>query len=303
MQLDTLSFSWIAIIAFSLFILVGNPLILMIILGILGYTKRTGFLVGLTVAQVSEFTFIMIALGVKVGDLPQDILSFATVVGMITIAISTYMIMYSDALYAFFEPYLGIFERKGKKVETQRSKKTKPYDIILFGYNKMGYDLLDSFKKLKKKYLIVDYDPETILALKKEGYACEYGDAEDLELLEELNIGKVQMIISTIPSVRINNTLITKARDLNKKAVVIVVSHHIEEAIQLYKAGATYVVMPHMVGGSHTSNMIKKYGVDVTKFFQERTAHIKILRQRAKQHNIRKIKELYKKYFKGQFKQ
>ena len=252
---------------------------------------------------MSEFTFIMIALGVKVGDLPQDILSFATVVGMITISVSTYMIMYSDALYAFFEPYLGIFERKGKKVETRKTKKTKPYDIILFGYNKMGYDLLDSFKKLKKKYLIVDYDPETILALKKEGYACEYGDAEDLELLEELNIGKVQMIISTIPSVRINNTLIAKARDLNKKAVVIVVSHHIEEAIQLYKAGATYVVMPHMVGGSHTSNMIKKYGVDVTKFFQERTAHIKILRQRAKQHNIRKIKELYKKYFKGKFKQ
>ncbi|MEK6867875.1 MAG: cation:proton antiporter, partial [Nanoarchaeota archaeon] len=61
MQLDTLSFSWIAIIVFSLFILVGNPLILMILLGILGYTKRTGFLVGLTVAQVSEFTFIMIA--------------------------------------------------------------------------------------------------------------------------------------------------------------------------------------------------------------------------------------------------
>ncbi|MEK6922126.1 MAG: NAD(P)-binding protein [Nanoarchaeota archaeon] len=196
-------------------------------------------------------------------------------------------------------------ERKGKKVDTQRTKKTKPYDIILFGYNKMGYDLLDSFKKLKKKYLIVDYDPETILALKKEGYACEYGDAEDLELLEELNIGKAQMIISTISSVRINNTLLAKARELNKKAVVIVVSHHIEEAIQLYKAGATYVVMPHMVGGSHTSNMIKKYGVDVTKFFQERTEHINVLRHRAKQHNIRKIKDMYSertKYFKGNFK-
>lgn len=298
MQLDTLSFSWMSIIAFSLFILIGNPLILMIILGILGYTKRTGFLVGLTVAQVSEFTFIMIALGVKVGDLPREILSFATIVGMITIALSTYMIMYSDPLYAFFEPYLSIFERKGKKVDAKKIKKAKPYEIVLFGYNKMGYDLLDSFKKLKKKYLIVDYDPETILALKKEGYACEYGDAEDLELLEELNLGKVQMIVSTIPSVRINSTLIAKAREMNKKAVVIVVSHHIEEAIQLYKTGATYVVMPHMVGGSHTSSMIKKYGIDVTKFFQERTEHIKVLRQRAKQHNIRKINEMYRKYFK-----
>ena len=243
----------------------------------------------------------MIALGIKVGHIPQEIMSLVTVVGMITIAGSTYMIMYADKLYGIFESYLGIFERKGKKVDGIKKQKTKTYDIILFGYNKMGYDLLDSFKKLRKKFLIVDYDPDMVRRLTKEGYNCQYGDAEDIELLEDLNVGKTKMLVSTIPDVRANEIIITKAREQNKNAVVIVLSNHIEDALRLYKSGATYVVMPHMVSGEHTSSLIKKHGVDVKKFFKERGEHLKVLRERQKRHNVRKISELYKKYIKGKF--
>ena len=301
MNFQNVTYSFWSIILFSLFILIGNPLIMMIIMGALGYTKKTSFLVGLSVAQVSEFTFIMIALGIKVGHIPQEIMSLVTVVGMITIAGSTYMIMYADKLYGIFESYLGIFERKGKKVDGIKKQKTKTYDIILFGYNKMGYDLLDSFKKLRKKFLIVDYDPDMVRRLTKEGYDCQYGDAEDIELLEDLNVGKTKMLVSTIPDVRANEIIITKAREQNKNAVVIVLSNHIEDALRLYKSGATYVVMPHMVSGGHTSSLIKKHGIDVKKFFKERGEHLKVLRERQKRHNVRKISELYKKYIKGKF--
>lgn len=301
MNFQQATYSFTAIIIFSLFILIGNPLIMVIVMGILGYTKKTSFLVGLCVAQVSEFTFIMIALGIKVGHVPQEIMSLVTVVGMITIAGSTYMIMYSEKLYSFFAPYLGIFERKGKKVDGIKKQKIKTYDIILFGYNKMGYDLLDSFKKLRKKFLIVDYDPEIVGKLTKEGYDCQYGDAEDVELLGDLNIGETKMVISTIPDVRVNEIIIGKAREQNKNAVVIVVSNHVEDALRLYKSGATYVVMPHMVSGGHASSLIKKHGMNMQKFFKERGEHLKILRERQKRHNIRKFSELYAKIFKGKF--
>ncbi len=301
MKFGNALYSITEIALFSLFILIGNPLIMMILMGALGYTKRTSFLVGLVVAQVSEFSFIMIALGVKIGHLAQDVLSFVTVIGMITITCSTYMIMYSDQLYAVLEPYLGIFEKKGTKIDAKRITKKKLYDIILFGYNKMGYDLLDSFKKLRKKFLIIDYDPETVLKLTKEGYDCRYGDAGDIELLEELNIGSTKMILSTISDVRINRILITKAREQNKKTAVIVLSHQIDDAMQLYKAGATYVIMPHIVSGNYTSSLLQKYGLDMNKFFKERTTHLKILRERHKRQNIRKIKELYKKYLNVRF--
>ncbi|MEM4625413.1 MAG: cation:proton antiporter, partial [Candidatus Pacearchaeota archaeon] len=77
---------WITILILSIFILIGNPLIVMILMGIFRYSKNTGFMAGLTVAQISEFSLILIALGVKVGHLTKDILSLVTVVGLITIA-------------------------------------------------------------------------------------------------------------------------------------------------------------------------------------------------------------------------
>ena len=97
------------IILFSLFILIGNPLIVMIIMKYFGYTKRTGFFAGLTVAQISEFSIILVALGVSVGHLTSEILSMVTMIGLITITGSTYLILYSNSIYQRISKYLSIF--------------------------------------------------------------------------------------------------------------------------------------------------------------------------------------------------
>ena len=109
-------------------------------MGFLGYRSRTGFLAGLTVAQISEFSLILIALGVTLGHVPQEILSLVTLIGIITIGVSAYLITFSDKLYEKFAPYLKIFERKHlyeKKLTLHRKK--KKYDIILVGYHRIGY--------------------------------------------------------------------------------------------------------------------------------------------------------------------
>jgi Kef-type K+ transport system membrane component KefB len=95
-------------IVFSLFVLIGNPLIVLVIMGAMGYRKRTGFLAGLTVAQISEFSLIFVAMGVSIGHVTEDALGLVTMVGLVTIAASTYMITYSHQLYALFEPLLGV---------------------------------------------------------------------------------------------------------------------------------------------------------------------------------------------------
>jgi len=262
-------------IIFSLFILIGNPLIVMILMGFLGYKKKTGFQAGFTVAQISEFSLILIALGVTVGHLTNEILSLVTIVGLITISGSTYLILYSDKIYPYLSKYLSIFERKEVK---EKDQDLKEYSVILFGYNRIGYDLLKSFKKLKKKALVVDYNPETILELSKKGIECRYGDVDDEEFLRALNLSKIKMVVSTIPEFETNLLLINKIRQMNKDAIIIVVSHDIEEANVLYKTGATYVIMPHFLGGSHASMMIDKYGLNPKKFLKEKRKHIKELK-------------------------
>lgn len=270
----------VPIIVLSLFILVGNPLIVMTLMGMLGYTRRNSFLAGLTVAQISEFSIILIALGVKSGHLTNEILALVTSVGLITIAGSTYMMLYSNQIYAHISKYLKIFERRGKKVDEHKYHEAEDYDIILFGYNRIGYDLLKYLKKTKNKFLVVDYDPETILCLAKEGIDCRYGDGSDSEFLNELNFSKVKMVISTIPDFDTNLLLINRVKEHNDKAIIIAVSTDIDKSMELYNNGATYVIMPHFLGGQHTTTLIENYGFDFDRFLEEKVAHIENLKKR-----------------------
>ncbi len=273
---DITGLIWPAVI-FSLFILIGNPLIVMILMGLLGYSKRNGFMAGLTVAQISEFSLILIALGVNLGHLSNEILSLVTLIGLVTIGGSTYFILYSDRIYNYISSYLWIFERKIVKKD---KLKTGRYDIILFGYNRVGYDFLNAFKKLKKKFMVVDYNPDVIKLLSKQKIRCRYGDADDDEFLDTLSLSKVKMIVSTMPDFETNLLLIKKSRQYNKKAIIMVISHNNEEASILYDEGATYVVMPHYLGGSYASMLISKYGLNVNKFLNERGKHIGHIRIR-----------------------
>ena len=275
--LGNLSQFLIPLILLSLFVLIGNPLIMMIIMGLLGYKKRVSFMTGVTTAQISEFSLILVALGVSVGHLKPEILSFVTLIGLITIGGSSYLILYSEKIYDKLVPYLGFFERKHLKKENASSK---IYDILLFGYNRVGYDFLHSFKKLGKKFLIVDYNPEVITSLTKEKIDCRYGDADDVEFLNQLNLKEIKMAVSTIPDFETNSLLLRTIKKINKKAIILVVSHQIDEARKLYAQGASYVIMPHFLGGRYASLMINKYGLSINSFNEEKKKHLNHLKKR-----------------------
>jgi hypothetical protein len=263
------------ILIFSFFILVGNPLVVVALMGSFGYTKKNSFKAGLTVAQISEFSLILVALGVTAGHLSPEILSMVTVIGLITIAGSTYTMLHVDKIYPKISPFLSFFEKKGKKVDDHKyHDEDGNYDVILFGYDRIGYDLLESLKKLEENFLVVDYNPDIIQGLANSTIACRYGDASDCELLSELKLSAAKMLISTIPDFETNLLLVKKIREVNPKGILITVSHQVDEAIQLYEEGATYVLIPQFIGGHHTSTLIEEYRFDVSKFLKEKANQI-----------------------------
>ncbi len=271
------------IIIFSLIVLILGPLLTTSIISLQGYTKRNSFLTSLNLTHISEFSFIILALGVSLNHISTQILSIMTLVALITMALSSYLILYSTKIYSSLARPLSIFERKGKKLDDGKYHTEKEYDALLLGYNRIGFDLLESFKKSKINFLVVDYNPTTIEQLVRKGYDCRYGDASDPELLEELNIRKTKMIVSTIPDFDTNVMITRKIRRNNKDTIIILISHQIDEALRLYNEGATYVIMPHFLGGRYTSDLIEKYGLNKEKFAIEKTDHIHKLKTRKKQ--------------------
>lgn len=119
-----------------------------------------------------------------------------------------------------------------------------------------------------------------VIELSKKGYECRYGDADDSEMLDTLNLEKAKMVISTIPEIDTNLLLIRKARQSNQKAIIAVLSHQIEESLLLYEEGATYVIMPHFLGGKHVSTMIEKNQLNTSKFLKDKAMHMEHLHSR-----------------------
>lgn len=276
-------------IIFSTYVLIGNPLIVMTLMGMLGFNKKTSFKSGLNVAQISEFSLILIALGYKLGHVDETVVSLITVVGLITIAGSSYMIMYSNKLYGLLSKYLSVFERK---VKNKTSSQEEVFDSILFGYNRIGYDFLGVFRKIGAKYLVVDYDPSVINELESSGIECEYGDASDNEFLDGLSLKNVKMAISTIPDYDVTISLLDKIRAVNEFAIIMVLSHSIDDTYKFYEHGASYVVMPHFLGGAYASELVQKHKFDVQKFDLERENHMKNLsKRRALGHEHPKIEK------------
>ncbi len=261
----------------SLLIIIGNPLIIMILMGMEGFTKKTGFLAGLTIAQIGEFSLIVVALGAKVGHISNEILSLITLVSVITIGVCTYLVLYSNKIYHLLEKYLSIFERK--KISEKR-KIDKNIEAVLFGYNRIGFGILSSLKKIKKKYLVVDFNPDVIADLKKLGIPSVYGDIDDDRLLRELPLKKLKLAISTIPDFDTNELLIETIKAENPKAIVIVRAHTINDSMELYKKGADYVLTPHFLGGEYLAKMLKEIKTDGEGYKKEREKHIKMLTQR-----------------------
>lgn len=246
LELDKLGGQLGPALIFSLFVLVGNPLIVLIIMGVMGYRKRTAFLAGLTVAQISEFSLILGALGVSLGHLDREILGLITLVGLITIGLSTYMILYSHPLYNRLAPWLRIFERRQPYREKTGESQQLPdqTDVILFGLGRYGRNIAENLLRRGKKVLAVDFDPQVVAEGREGAFPVRYGDAEDPELLEHLPLQHTRWVVNAIPGGEANLTLLKSLRERGYQGKVVLTAHSQREAETYRRAGADKVLWP-----------------------------------------------------------
>jgi hypothetical protein len=230
----------------SLFVLIGNPLIVMAIMGYMGYRKRTGFLAGLTVAQISEFSLILAALGLSLGHLNQQTVGLITLVGLITISASTYLILYSHPLYERLAPWLTLFERKVAHRELD-SPLEEPgrVDILLIGLGRFGAAVAEQLHQRGCRLLAVDFDPELVRRHNREGYAVHYGDAEDPEFIGALPLAQVQWVVSTVRDRRVNRMLLHGLRAQGYRGKVALSSASRHDAAQFEQEGVDMVLIPY----------------------------------------------------------
>ena len=261
-------------ILFSILVLIGNPIIVMSLMGSMRYSKKTSFKAGLAVAQISEFSLILVVLGQNLGKVEGSVVSLVTFVAIVTIALSSYMIMYSDWLLDKLSGPLAVFERS---VVKQHRVSNEKWDIIVFGFRSSGKRFLHSIKKSGRKVLVVDYDPVAIDQLVAMDIPHRYGDAGSTDLLDEIGVNTAKLVVSTITDPSTNLLIVEKAKEPGARTLVVVTSDEIDQAADLYDAGAHYVIMPHYIGAMKTGEIMEREKFDLSDFLKEKEKHLKYM--------------------------
>lgn len=268
---------WIQILVLTLFVLFLKSFIVTALVGQFRYNKKTAFLEGISLAQISEFSLILMLAGLRSGHVSENTFTIVIMTAVITIAVSSYLVLYAQKIYPHLSKFMNIFEQH--RVIKERSI-VSDYEVVLFGCNRLGYDFIRLFKEKGAGFLAVDFDPAIISYLEKEGINCVYGDAEDSEFLEDINISKAKIVVSTIPDYDANIFLINKIRATNMDSVLVALSHSVDEALEMYEAGASYVILPHFISGEFVADIAFKAGYDQHAIIKRKKEHLEYLNKR-----------------------
>ncbi|MDA0887068.1 MAG: cation:proton antiporter [Cyanobacteria bacterium] len=247
---------WPALVL-SLFVLVGNPLIVVAIMGVMGYRRRTGFLAGLTVAQISEFSLILAALGLQLGQIGEAEVSLITLVGVITIALSTYMILGSDQLYAWLEGPLRIFQRATPFSE-QKGSISGPakVDVVLLGLGRYGSAIVRQLRGHELSILGIDFDPQALRLAAAKGLPVQYGDSEDPEFTASLPLSSATVVVSTLPSLESNAAIRHGLESAGFRGHFIATAHDEAEVVKLELIGANRTLLPFLDAAERAAELI-----------------------------------------------
>tara|TARA_Y100000310_G_scaffold139226_1_gene138517 strand:+ start:15627 stop:17354 length:1728 start_codon:yes stop_codon:yes gene_type:complete len=269
------------LIVLLIIVIVLKPIVVMVIASAFGYTRKTSFLAGINLAQVSEFSLIIVAQGMLIGQISREIFSIAVILAVITIVITSYFVKFDRSFYRRVRPLLKPLNViRGKRKRLSYMPDHRKYNAILLGYDRIGYSILQAFKKLGKKFVVVDFNPDIVKRLIREKIPCLYGDIGDPEILERLDLDRAEIVISTVPELQDNKNLIKYVKERNKRTSIFVTANRIHEALDLYEAHADYVILPHFLGGHHVSLMLEDVTGNLSSLLKNKITHIEELKKR-----------------------
>ncbi len=248
------------VLVLSAFVLIGNPVIVFIVKNVLGFHRKTGFLTGLTVAQISEFSLILAALAFQIGHISQETVTLITMVGLITITGSTYLILNAEYLYQKVMKLLIMLELR--KNDVADKDQVHSYQALIVGYDQIGRYWVKALRKLDVPFLVIDFNPTVISQLTEEKIPCLYGDAGNSEFLGEIPVTKLKIVISSVNDPQANLLLLSYFKAKSRKCLFVIFTAFKDSETALKEAGATLVVNPLRFSAESIATLIVRTGLD-----------------------------------------
>lgn len=244
-------------IMISLFVLLVTPIITTATLIRLGYDAKMAVFAGLMTGQISEFGMVLAARGATAGYLSERDVGLVTVVGIMTIVLSSFFITHAEAIYKILKkPLQKISRRKYVRLTTEVGDLSD--HVIIVGAHRLGQGLIRSLSAAGQKVVAIDFDKQILKKLDSVGVLTLHGDGTDPEALTAVVISRARLLVSTVPLTEDNAMIYREAKSLNPRIKVVLTANSEWEGKELYELGADYVIMPHYLSGEHLGEILRK---------------------------------------------
>ena len=240
LDLSVLGEIWKYVLGLSVFVILAKPLIVFTILNRLRYSEYTAFQTAVASGQVSEFAFILLGLGAAAGLIEGTVVSLGGLVGILTIAISSYLIIYSDLLYEFFQRFHLLTFFKAKQEPDVEVLHSYEGHVIVVGMNALGRELVKQLTLRGETVLAIDTDPRKLEGL---GAATTLiGNVEYESMVEEISLPKARLVISALQIEDTNHLLAYRCRSAGVPCAIH--AFDISVVDDLLELDTAYMFMP-----------------------------------------------------------
>ncbi len=235
-----------AAVAVILAIVAGKAVLGLATARAFGYPSRTSLAIGLGMAQIGEFSFVMANIGHGNGLLDDRLLAIVLASAVATIVLTPALFKAAPVLHgiwARFRPQApvngGLAAGHGGTAELDQGD-----HVVICGFGRVGASLGEVLVRNGARVLVIDIEQRTIQMLRSRGIPCMYGDAANLEVLRRAGLPVAKMVAIALPDPLSCRLAVTFARQLNPDLPVIARAHRTLDVPLLYDMGAEEVVQP-----------------------------------------------------------
>jgi Kef-type K+ transport system membrane component KefB len=238
----------------SAFVLAAKPVVIAGLLGTFRYRSRVSLETGLALAQISEFSLILVVLGLRYGHVEEETTTLMTVVALVTMIVSSYLLLNAEAISRRLAPAVARLER-GPAVHAEVVPGPPP-DVVVLGLGRYGEGVVTGLRERGLQVLGVDFDPLALARWAARGVPVLYGDADDAELPATVPLPASGWIVSTIRRTDTNLGLLDALSQRGYSGRVAVAAHRREDVDRLLRAGADRVLLPYVSAAKEVVELV-----------------------------------------------
>ncbi len=249
-------------VAAAVILMAGKMLVIFLLTDRMKFTPETSFKAAINKAQISEFALVLAALGFSQGIVGQEVVSFLSIVAVLTMGASSYLISYNDAIYRRLEDLLS-------RLESERKQDVEIRELdghaLVIGYDALSRHAVSILENRFEDVVVVDRNPRNIDELANSNLEYIYGDFKHGEIRNASGLKKADLILSFSPDEWVNRKVLEEAGD----ATVFVKADSMKEAGELYDLGAHYVMIKNVLAADKLEDYIRLFINDVDLFREE----------------------------------